>query len=275
MSLQLNWKVLKQLAQKERFGFTLQDVADEFPEKNRVHLASLLSRMVEQGMISKIDRNIYHIIPLESDPASYFPDSLQVAKYMMLGKEYYLGYASAMKIHGLTKSSGNLEYVVTRRQKIPAIRHLHGMTCQFIQHDTSRFSGFESFWINQKEEAMVSDLEKTIVDIATRPGFCGGITAVGKAIHKSRDQTDPDKLFTYFAQNKNKSARKRFLFLADLLDLTWTSYHDRLGDEIGTGITLLDPTVPDQGKIRKEFGLKVNVDPASIKKEILDHKINP
>ena len=116
---------------------------------------------------------------------------------------------------------------------------------------------------------MVSDLERTLVDIATRPQHCGGIVEVGNAIFQAKDRTDQDKLFYYFARNMNKSAKKRFLFITDLLDLEWTTEHERMMKELGSGISLLDPAAPDQGRKRKKFGLKINVDPIRIKKKVL------
>ncbi|RQW02386.1 MAG: transcriptional regulator, partial [Calditrichaeota bacterium] len=187
------------------FGFTFQDVEKAFPEKNRVHLARILAEMVNKGMLCKITRGHYHIIPIHADPETYVPDGHQVAKYLMQNKEYYIGYASAMKIHGLTFQSGAREeareYVVTKDQMKPAIRSFGGITYQFIQHDATRFFGFTPIWINQFEKAMVSDLERTIVDIATKPQFCGGIVEVGNAIFQAKDRTDQDKLFYYFARN--------------------------------------------------------------------------
>jgi len=255
-------------------GFTFKDVAMEFPEKNPVHLARILAGMVDKGMLCKITRDNYHIIPLNADPKTYVPDGLQVAKCIMQNKEYYIGYASAMKIHGLTLQSEAREYVVTKKQVKPAIRSFAGITYQFTQHDATRFFGFSSIWINQLEKAMVSDLEKTIVDIATKPRFCGGIIEVGNAIFKTKDRTDHDKLFYYFARNRNQSAKKRFLFLTDLLDLEWTTEHERMMKELGSGISLLDPSAPDQGRKRSKFGLKINVDPIGIKKKILHQKMS-
>ena len=251
----------------------------EFLEKNRVHLARILADMVDKGMLCKITRDNYHIIPLNADPETYAPDGHQVAKYIMQNKEYYIGYASAMKIHGLTLQSEGQEYqlkeyVVTKKQMKPAIRSFGGITYQFIHHDASRFFGFSSIWINQLEKAMVSDLEKTIVDIATKPQLCGGIIEVGNAISQVKDRTDHDKLFYYFARNMNKSAKKRFLFRTDVLDLDWTSEHERMMEELGPGISLLDPAAPDQGRKRMKFGLKINVDPIRIKKKILHRKMS-
>jgi len=271
----LSWSIIKRFARRNTYGFTFQDVVGEFPEKNSVHLALILSDMVGKGMLCKISRNNYHIIPLNADPETYTPDGHQVAKYMMQDKEYYIGYASALKIHGLTLQSEieedvAREYVATIKQMKPAIRSIRGITYYFVQHDLSRFFGFDSIWINQHEKAMVSDLEKTIVDIATKPQLCGGIIEVGNVIFQTKERTDRDKLFYYFARNMNKSAKKRFLFLTELLGLEWTAEHEMLMKELGTGLTLLDPSRADQGKSRKKFGLKMNVDPERIKSKILD-----
>ncbi|MCK5137744.1 MAG: hypothetical protein KAR19_18305 [Bacteroidales bacterium] len=48
MSSQLSWSIIKQFSSRNMFGFTFQDVAREFPEKNRVHLARILAKMVDK-----------------------------------------------------------------------------------------------------------------------------------------------------------------------------------------------------------------------------------
>ena len=272
----MNWKILKHFSTKNQFGFTFADVTTEFPEKNPAYLARILADMVKEGMLYKIYRNHYHVIPLTADPKTYLPGGLQLAKYLMLNKDYYLGYASAMKVHRLTVQRESVadpsearEYVVTKKQMNPAIRSFRKITVQFIQHDATRFFGFNSMWINQLEQAMVSDLEKTIVDMATRPQFCGGIMEVANALFRAKDRTDHDKLNYYFARNKNKSAKKRFLFLTDLMGLEWTAEHKRMMKELGPGISLLDPSAPDQGRKNSQFGLKMNVDPIGIKEIVL------
>jgi predicted transcriptional regulator of viral defense system len=270
------------------YAFTIQDVVREFPEKNSSYLASVLSAMVCAGMLCRIPRSKYHIIPLHADPGIYVPDGYQVMKYMMLNEAYYIGYTSALKIHGLSlRSEVNslevtgsevtssevtdaevTEYVVTKKQKKPAIISFGGKSYQFVQHQTSLFFGFSSIWINQFEQAMVSDLEKTIVDMATNPCLCGGIVELGNALFQARDRTDHDKLFYFFARNMNISAKRRYLFLTDLLGLKWMASHDRMMGELGSGFSILDPAEPNRGEKRSKFGLKINVAPNHIKKKV-------
>ncbi len=64
----MKWTIIKQFSSKNLSVFTFQDVAEEFPEKNPVHLVRILASMVETGMPGKMTWDKYHIIPLNADP---------------------------------------------------------------------------------------------------------------------------------------------------------------------------------------------------------------
>jgi len=272
MRVHLQWQILRHFSTGRRYGFSYGDVVKEFPDRNPAYLARLLGSMVDAGILCRITRNIYHIVPMNVDPKAYVPDGLQVAKYMMVHKEYYIGYSSAMKIHGLFIKPENRVYVITREQMTPALRSCRGISVRFIKLKAYRFFGFSIMWINQMEQAMVSDLEKTIVDLLTRPGLGGGILRVGKAIYKAEARINHEKLFYYFARYRSKAAKKRYLFLSEQLGLEWTDEHERMMRGLGPSISLLDPSEPDQGECRYKYGLKINIDPAYLKKEILRNK---
>lgn len=161
------------------------------------------------------------------------------------------------------------EFVVVDKQVAKSIRKFGASTYQFIRHTNTRFFGFERMFVGQAEEAMVSDLEKTIVDIATRPFYSGGIVEVGNAIIQVHRLTDHEKLFFYFVQNESKSAMKRFLYLSDLLELEWKGNGEMMLRELGSGVSLLDPVSPRQGKTNPVYKLKMNLDPVHLKKTIL------
>lgn len=285
MKNHLSWSIIKRFSLRKKFYFTSQDVALEFPETNRDYLFRILANMVGWGMLCKITRNNYHIIPLTADPETYVPDGHLVVKSIMQNKEYYIAYTSALKIHGIFPKieDKNLEarvadaripeskvYVVTKEQMKPSLRCYRGITIHFIQHDWFRFFGYENIYIRQHEEAMVSSLERTLVDIASKPQLCGGIITLGYGLFTTKDRVDHETIFFYLAHNRNKSARKRFLYLSDLLGLNWTDEHDRMMEELGSSISLLDPSAPDRGTKWSKFGLKINVDPDLIKQKVLN-----
>lgn len=269
MRSHLQWEILKHFSTQKRLSFALKEVVKEFPEWNPAYLARILTAMVDKGILCRITRDIYYIVPLNMDPETYIPDCFQVAKYLVKRREYYIGYSSAMIIHGLSSKSEPKVYMVTRAQMKPALRSFRGISVQFILHSRNRFFGYRLMWVSQVEKAMVSELEKTIVDITTKPGICGGIIEVGKAIYKAKARTDHEKLFYYFARNRNNSAKKRYLYITELLGLEWTAEHERMMKELGTGITLLDPSEQDRGIRSYRFGLRINVDPVRIKNSIL------
>ena len=258
--MQMKWEIIKNFSAENKRCFSYKDVITEYPDKDHSYLSIVLAAMVRLGMIMKLSRDVYHIIPLSADPQTYSPDSRLAAKYMMKGKDYYIAYSSAMNILGLTAQPGFKTMVVTNRQVQPPIKNIAGTKIQFIYHTYSRFFGYEEMWVTNQEKAMVSDLEKTIVDAVSKPHLCGGIIEIGKAIYHSKERTDLQKLFHYLSRNRSQAAKKRYLFLSDFLGMEWTSDHERMLEESGSSFSLLDPAGPDRGIKNSRFGLKINIE---------------
>ena len=256
----MKWKIIKKFSAENKNCFSYGDVLVEYPDKDRSYLSKVLAAMVNTGILMKLSRDLYCIIPLSADPESYSPDSRLVAKCIMKGKEYYIAYSSAMYIHGLTDQAGSRTMVATMRQKQPYIKNIKGREFQFIYHNFNRFFGYRETWVSMQEQAKVSDLEKTIVDALSKPQLCEGIIGVGKAIYYSNERTDHEKLFYYLARNGSYAAKKRYLYLSDILGMKWTSEHERMLNDSGSSISLLDPTWPDQGIKNSRFGLKINIE---------------
>ena len=256
----MKWEIIKKFSSENKRCFSYKDVITEYPDKDRSHLSKVLAAMVRLGMLMKLSRDVYHIIPLSADPQTYSPGGRLVAKYMMKGKDYYIAYSSAMNILGLTPQPGFKTMVVTDRQVQPPIKNIAGTKIQFIYHTCSRFFGYEEMWVTNQEQAMVSDLEKTIVDAVSKPYLCGGIIEIGKAIYHSKGRTDLQKLFYYLSRNRSQAAKKRYLFLSDFLGMEWTYDHERMLAESGSSFSPLDPAGPDRGIKNSRFGLKINIE---------------
>lgn len=268
MRSEFSWNIIKKFSGNDQDCFTFQDVVAEYPDTDKIYLSKVLSGMIEKGMLIKLRRNLYHIVPSSADANTYIPDWHLVAKYLMKEREYYIGYYSAMQIHGLITQPGLKEIIVSNRQIIPSSRKIQGIEFQFVTHTATRFFGFKNTWINQHEKVMVSDLEKTIVDAVTKPHLCGGMVEVGKAIYETRENVKLDTLISYLTQNDSQVAIKRYLFVCDLVGIDWTAYHEGMLKNIGSGFPLLDTTGPDQGRKNSKFGLKINIDTETIKNSI-------
>jgi len=170
-------------------------------------------------------------------------------------------------MHALSSSESGKVYVVAEKRVNSTVGKVRGKTIQFIIHHSDRIFGYRDMCINQKDLVKVSDLEKTIVDMASNPLYPGSIIELGRAIFQARNRTDYKLLFYYFARNGNRSALKRYLYLADLLDLEWNSEHEQMMEELGSSVPVLDPKGNRYGKHCGKFGLKINADPVFIKTE--------
>ena len=268
MKKKFDWDIIRKFSGNDQDCFSFPDVVNEYPESDKIYLSKILSAMLEKGMLIKISRSVYHIVPSSEDSETYIPDWHLVAKYFMKGRKYYIGYYSAMQIHGLITQPSLKEIVVTDRQVIPSTRKIRDVKFQFVTHKASRFFGFKKTWINQHEKVVVSNLEKTIVDAVTKPHLCGGMIEIGKAIHETKSKINLETLISYLHQNESQVAIKRYLFICDLVNIEWTIHHERLLQKIGSSFSLFDTTGPDQGKKNSKFRLKINIDTDTIKKSI-------
>lgn len=294
MSQDISWKILKSFAIDDKTSFTYQNVLEKFPMYSKTSLSNVLSRMVKKGMLTKIGRGNYLIVPTIYDAETYLPDWHLVAKMLMQGKEYYIGYYSAMQIHGLIVQPSLEEIVVINQRTSNPHQIVQGVKFRFVQQMTERFFGIEKKWLNDFDKVSVSNLEKTIVDACTKPHLCGGIVEVARAIYQTRKTIDLHKLLNYFIMNNSNAAIKRYLFLCDAVEVELTAYHwgminkqaeitkqiemvkefsrntGPLSDEhdLGNAYPLLDTSAPDEGSRDSNFGLKVNVDIETIRNGI-------
>jgi len=55
------------------------------------------------------------------------------------------------------------------------------------------------------------------------------------------------------------------LFLSDILGMEWTSEHERMLNDSGASISLLNPIGPGQGIKNSRFGLKIKIEVNTLK----------
>ncbi len=264
----VSWDIIKKFSGYDQDCFTFQDVLLEYPNVNKIYLSRVLSRMVEKGILIKLGRNLYYIVPPSADPQTYVPDWHLVARYLMRGKKYYIGYYSAMQIHGLITQPSLKEIIVTNKQIKPAKKKIRGVEFQFVYHIEQKFFGFKNTWIDKHNKVIVSDLEKTFVDALTRPHLSGGMVEIGKALYESKEKIDFQKLLGYLSHNKSGASKKRYLFLVELLGLAWMNHYNEILKEMRPSFPVLDTTGPNNGRKDSKFGLKINIDVNTIKNSI-------
>lgn len=257
-----SWEIIQVFSKKERTIFTFAELKKEMPGISISSLAQMMETLIKNKQLARLSNGIFYIIPANGAG----PNQNLIAKYLAKDTPYYIGYHSAMIVHGLTKTDLKERFIVCHPQKRPTRVRVADMSFRFLMHAEKKFFGFEDRKVNKYETAKYSDLEKTIVDICDRPQFAGGIEEVAKALTLAAKRTNQDKLLFYFASNGNLAAIKRYLFITDLLGLEWTKGHDKLLSRKGNNISLLEPGKQKGGKTKTEFGLKINVDTEQLKR---------
>lgn len=144
----------------------------------------IASRLTEKGWLDRLLPGRYLIIPLAAgEDAVYTTHEYLIAAHV--AEPMYIGYYSALSHHGLTEQVPRTVYVVTptRAQS----REIHGVPYRVATITERKFFGYEPTSI-EGTTVNVANLEKTLVDCADHPEYCGGIRELAKAMVAADDQ---------------------------------------------------------------------------------------
>ena len=247
--------------QRQQF-FTVKDAQTILFDSNKGTVGELLRSMVTRGLLLRIKDGLYNIIPYESDAKVYFPNLHQTAQAIMQPKQYYIGFYSALDLHGLITQPSMIEYVVSFERILPKRHEIGQATFEFVTLNKNHFFGFKNQWIDDFNKVSYSDLEKTIIDCLFIPRYAGGISEIIKAIYKGRNDISTDKLYTYLEQFNVQVVNKRLGYLLQHLDL-FSDFRKDLLSTIRDGYTPLEPSLPKDGHHYSTWKIQDNIDVAT------------
>ncbi len=245
------------IAQKKDF-FTLTDAVTILVDKDYSTIRKLLSDMAKRGVIMRIKEGLYHRIPYEQHPDQYFPNWHLTAEAMVQPKEHYIGFYSALDIHGLITQPSMVEQVVTHEQVKPKVQQVNNIRFVFITLSEKRFFGYKKYWIDDFHKVNCSDLEKTFLDCLYKPDYAGGITEITKALYKSRDKLRPVKFQDYLENFNTQAVYKRLGFIVNQLGL-FPELQDFISRNITPSYAPLDPSSTKYGHHHSQWGIIDNM----------------
>jgi predicted transcriptional regulator of viral defense system len=255
--------LLVQLHQGNIHCFDIATAYRLLPGSTSDAVKKLLSEMTKRGLLMRVKEALYFVIPYEQDAESFMPDWHVLAPCLVGKASYYLGYYTALQIHGLTTQPNLREQIVVDTQIKPATIHIKGIPFQFIYHNTSHFFGYRKIWVDSFNKVQCSDIEKTLIDCLFKPEYGGGITEITRAIYKSKDSLDYLKLFEYTRQFQSQAVMKRLGFLLELLGIQH-SVIEEWQKRISKSFVLLDPSYPKEGKMISRWAIQQNIDTDSL-----------
>ncbi len=251
-------ELLEELSRRKLNFFTLKEAAEILIANDNATVRKLLSDMVKRGLIMRIKDGLYHRIPYELQPEEYFPNWHLTAEAIAKPKKYYIGFYSALDIHGLITQPAMVEQVVTKKRIKPKIQRVKNVRFNFITMSENRFFGYKKHWINDFYKVNCSDLEKTVLDCLYIPDYGGGIAEITKAIYKSQKKLQVEKFQEYLERFNIQAVYKRLGFIIDHLKL-FPDLQYFIREKISSSYTPLDPSLDKHGKYDSRWGIIDNL----------------
>lgn len=252
---------LESLALNNKYFFDTKE-ASKLTKSSLAITRDFLSDLVDRGLVLRIKPGKFYAIPYDEDSEIYLPNWHLIAGHLVNGKSY-IGYYSALEIHELITQPSLLEQVVINQTLTKSETKVKDIKFQFIYHNTKHFFGFTDIWIDEYNQAKVSDLEKTLIDSIFKPEYAGGIIEITKAIYKAKDRINWDKFKQYISYFDSKAVNKRLGYILELLEIKPT-IQEYLQNNIGKSHTLLDPTIPTKGIFVSKWKLYANINKESL-----------
>jgi predicted transcriptional regulator of viral defense system len=252
-------EVIKHFNDLNQPAFTLDDAYLLLKTSTKDAVKKLMRDMIKRGLLLRLKEGVYWIIPYEQEASTFFPNWHMIAKYLVGHADYYIGYYSAMEIHSLITQPSLVERIVVNKQIKPTILEIQGIKFQFIYHNENHFFGNKNIWIDGFNKVSCSDLEKTFVDGLYKPDYAGGIIEIAKALYKSGDKIDYQKLYHYCEQFKTQSVIKRLGYLLELLEID-NPISEQLQRIKSDSFILLEPSYEKQGKWISKWNILQNLE---------------
>lgn len=234
--------------------FTTQD-SFRYLKLSRQGVYDRLSDLVKGGWLVRLRRGTYFVSPFEAgETGGVTEHSFVIASHLV--SPCAIGLWSALNQHGLTEQIPDRVYVLSGRRISRAIRKIGASTYQIIVIPEQRFFGTQDMWFGSRK-AVITDLEKTVLDAFLFPQYCGGMIEVVKSFANAIPRLDFNKLTSYGRRMGKGTLFKRLGILMDHLRPGFREKKSWL-KQISKGISLFDLRGECAGPIVSEWNMKVN-----------------
>lgn len=251
-------ELMQALVASEKPVIRVDDVLSVLPGSRKA--ANLtISRLNKKGWLRRLRRGLYAIVPLESStPRPPVEDAWPMA--MELFAPCYISGWSAAEHWDLTEQIFNGVSVVSSHPQRSAEQTVAGVEFRVRTISPERVFGTKKLWFGSRR-VDVADPHRLLIDILDSPAFGGGARHsidVALAYWKSA-HCDPETLLEYAIRYKRGTVFKRLGFIAELAGLASPDWLGRCGAHMSAGVSRLDPSGPNKGRILSRWRLRVNV----------------
>lgn len=173
---------------------------------------NMLTRLVNAGLLDRVARGRYVVRPIGLLSTSAVSEDVALAVVALFeGRAHRLAYRTALDYQGLLVHPARTVQVASPiRIKISTVS---GRPLRVI------FEKSETVRVGAKRtgDAWVSDVERALLDAASRPELIGGASVLAQAL--SVASLDPERLLSYGRRLRQNAAIRRIGSLADRLEI--------------------------------------------------------
>lgn len=210
----LEQEIYFSLVSEDRVVVSFDEIKKIVPKTSAGTLRVIIHRLTKKGYLSRVKRGVFILVPLflVKEKKDYSP-LIEIASRMT--HPYYLSHYTALSVHGKALHTMNTVFLTTTKW----IKNIEwkDYTFKFNVVDKKYFFGFRE--VNYGNETIfVSDMEKTIVDILRKPGFCAdGFAEIGRVVVLNFEDLNMNNLLDYLYRMNNASLYGRLGYILSVL----------------------------------------------------------
>ena len=249
--MQVEMRIIEFLSKLAKSGktFTFEE-AHRILQIERRYLRKVLYRFEKKGLIERVSKGKYVIIPLEGEKGEYTLHEFIIGSLIV--NPYAIAYWSALHHYGMTEQILSTVFIQTTSWKKKQEIEIFGVKYKIVRIKKDKFFGIRKEWI-EDTQVNITDKEKTIIDCLDKPQYCGGIIEVAKALKQGNFSIE--QLSVYATKMGNSGVIRRLGYLCDLFNIPV-----ELPKVDVKNYLYLDPTMPKKGFKNAKWRLIVNIE---------------
>lgn len=218
------------------------------------YASKVLHTLTKKNAFEKVKSGLYVRFPasIVINKGAYQEDPILIA--CALQEQYFLSYYTALRFHGLSQRVTRVFHVSNLRKSGKV--NYHENIIQLVRLTPQRFFGITREQYSG-QELLVSDLERTLLDIIERPEYSGGWPEVIQCLRNAKS-VDWEKLSKYLFRFKTKSLFQKGGYIFEILKdevKTPRKFLDNLLREISPNIYYFKK---GQGKLNRRWNVIVD-----------------
>ena len=250
--------ILGEFMRKGRVTVTGEDVAKEL-HISRPLANKILLRLERKGWLQRGKRGSYIFVPLSSLTPETMPEDPWALAMELFAPCFISGFTAA-EYWELTEQIFNTIVVYSSRPQRSTTQKLANVTFRIHRIPESGLFGTKKVWRNNIP-ALIADPHRTLIDVLDYPEFGGGgrhMLDIAHAYWKG-GKADPGRLLQYAMRLKRGAIFKRLGFTAESWGDVTQEWLQTCRDHVSAGISRLDPSGSDKGRILTRWRLRINL----------------